>query len=94
MIIYGLKNCDACRKALRANPGATLRDIRDEPLSAVERARFIAARGAGLINQRSATWRGLSADARAASSDALIAAYSTLIKRPVIEIDGIIQPAG
>ena len=92
MIIYGLKNCDACRKALRANPGATLRDIRDHPLSADERARIIAARGPGVINQRSTTWRGLSEAERAQTPDALLAAHPALMKRPVIEIDGVVRP--
>ena len=80
MIIYGLKNCDACRKALRANPGATLRDLRDAPLSAAERARFVAALGDKLINTRSATWRKL--------TEAEIAAHPALIKRPVFETGG------
>ena len=88
MIIYGLKNCDACRKALRANPGATLRDLRDAPLSAAERARFVAALGDKLINTRSATWRKLTEAERAASAESLIAAHPALIKRPVFETGG------
>jgi len=92
MIIYGLKNCDKCRKALRANPGASLRDIRDEPLSADERARFLAVFGDKLINQRSTTWRGLTAVERAQTPDTLLAAHPALMKRPVIEIDGVVQP--
>ncbi|UPH72179.1 arsenate reductase [Abyssibius alkaniclasticus] len=88
MIIYGLKNCDACRKALRANPGATLRDLRDAPLSAAERARFVAALGDKLINTRSATWRKLTEAERAASPESLIAAHPALIKRPVFETGG------
>ena len=92
MIIYGLKNCDACRKALRANPGATLRDIRKEPLSATDRTRFLAVFGDKLINQRSTTWRGLSEAERAQTPDALLAAHPALMKRPVIEIDGVVQP--
>lgn len=89
MTLYGLKNCDSCRaalKALRAG-GQEVRfvDLRDPGLSEAERARFLAAFGDALINRRSTTWRGLDAGARQAEPDALLAAHPTLMKRPVIE---------
>lgn len=84
IVIYGIKTCDACRKALKALPGAQLRDIRAEPLSAAERAEFIAAFGDAILNRASTTWRGLDEAARGSAPDALLAAHPTLMKRPVI----------
>ncbi|MFB1025552.1 MAG: ArsC/Spx/MgsR family protein, partial [Octadecabacter sp.] len=44
--------------------------------------------GDAAINTRSTTWRNLSDDERALGTAALLAAHPTLMKRPVIEIDG------
>ncbi len=82
--LYCLPNCDTCRKALKALPGARLRDIRAEPLTETERAEFLSAFGDKLINRASTTWRGLDEEARAAPPEALLAAHPTLMKRPVI----------
>ena len=84
MRIYGIKTCDTCRKAVR-ELNAELRDIRAEPLSTEDIARFLAAFGDALVNTRSTTWRGLDADARQARPEDLLAAHPTLMKRPVIE---------
>lgn len=91
--LYGLKNCDTCKKAIKALQTAgrevVFVDIREEAdlgskvpewLSAVESCQ--------LTNTRSTTWRNLSeADrARAVSEPAaLLQDNPTLIKRPVIE---------
>ena len=60
MILYGLKTCDTCRKALKSLPDAEFRDVRADgvPGEVLEsaHARF----GASLLNTRSTTWRGLS----------------------------------
>lgn len=85
--IYGIKTCDTCRKAIKAL-GVELRDIRSEPLSHQEFARFYAAFGEALLNTRSTTWRGLSDDERARPPLDLLADYPTLMKRPVIDKDG------
>ena len=87
MIVYGIKTCDTCRKAVKALE-AELRDIRADPLSEAERARFFAAFGSDLLNTRSTTWRGLSDEERARDPDALLAEHPTLMKRPVIDADG------
>ncbi|GAB4383650.1 arsenate reductase family protein [Albidovulum sp.] len=88
MVLYGLGSCDSCRKALKAIRAAgrevAFRDIRAEPLSAAERAEFVAAFGERIVNRASTTWRGLSQAQRAASPEALLAAHPTLMKRPVI----------
>jgi arsenate reductase len=87
MKIYGLKNCDTCRAALKAlaGQGAVLVDIRDTPLDDATRARFLDRFGEALINRRSTTWRGLSDDARAADPARLLADHPALMKRPVID---------
>ena len=89
MRIYGLKNCDTCRKALRdlnaQGNDATLIDVRETPLAAETRNRFWHAFGAALLNTRSTTWRGLSEAERTRAPLDLIAEHPTLMKRPVIE---------
>ena len=97
MIVYGLKACDTCRKALRAlreaGLEAELRDVREVPLSEADLLRFKAVFGEALINRRSTTWRELSEEKRAQDSVTLILAHPTLMKRPVIE-DGDILTLG
>ncbi len=92
MILYGIPGCDSCRKARAALAAAghavTFRDIRARPLDAAERAEFVAAFGAVLVNRTSATWRGLDSRTRAQEPAALLAAHPTLMKRPVIRARG------
>jgi arsenate reductase (glutaredoxin) len=89
--IYGLKTCDTCRKAIKALPGATLRDIRAQPLTAAEIAGFLDAFGEALVNRASTTWRGLDEAARAQTPQALRAAHPALMKRPVIAAGGALH---
>ena len=88
MQIYGLKNCDTCRKAqkalLAAGHDARLIDIRAEPLTRAMLESFEARFGADLVNTRSATWRGLNDGDRKGAPVDLIAAHPALMKRPVI----------
>ena len=88
ILIYGLKNCDSCRKARRALPGARFVDLRAEGVPAAVLARAHAAFGAALVNRRSATWRTLGAAERTRPPLALLAAHPALMKRPLIEADG------
>lgn len=88
MIIYGLKNCDTCRKALRSLPDATLVDVRADGVPDDVMARAFAQFGAALLNTRSTTWRGLDAQERDQDPLALIAAHPALMKRPLIDADG------
>ncbi len=92
MRLYGIKNCDTCRKALKKieNEGlsVTFVDVREQPLDPETLDRFLTAFGEKLINQRSTTWRGLSEEARAQTPSALLTAHPTLMKRPVIETAG------
>lgn len=86
-LIYGIKTCDTCRKAVKAM-GVELTDIRAEPLSREQLERFYTAFGEALLNTRSTTWRGLSEEERARAPLDLLADHPTLMKRPVIEKDG------
>ena len=89
IILHGLKTCDTCRKALKALEQSgrmvRFRDVRAEPLTAAEVARFRDAFGDALLNRASTTWRGLPDDVRAEPPERLIAAHPALMKRPVIE---------
>lgn len=87
MQLYGLRNCDTCRKALKALPGATLVDVREAGLPDAVRDRAWATFGARLVNTRSTTWRGLSEQERAEPSGDLLARHPALMKRPLI-VDG------
>ena len=92
MVLYGIKSCDTCRKALKALSEAgrdvVFRDVRAEPLTEAEIASFHAAFGERLINRASTTWRSLGEAERAAPPEALLASHPTLMKRPVIDRDG------
>ncbi|MCL4150692.1 UNVERIFIED_CONTAM: hypothetical protein GTU68_005833 [Idotea baltica] len=82
--IYGLKNCDTCRKALKALPEATLADVRAEgvPSDLLQRAQTQF--GEKLLNTRSTTWRNLDEENRARPPLDLIAEHPALMKRPLI----------
>ena len=88
MRIFGLKTCDTCRRALRALPGAEFVDVRAKPMSAAFWEDRLAEFGPALVNTRSATWRGLSAEERAAPPLALLQAHPALMKRPLVEAGG------
>jgi len=92
MHIYGLRNCDTCRKAekaLRDNGiEALLIDVRKDGIPAGELQRFQDTFGEQLLNRRSATWRQLSQAERQRDPLALLTAHPTLMKRPVIEHSG------
>lgn len=90
LTLYGLKNCDTCKKALKALEASDLAvqfvDIRAEADLDACVPNWLNAAGADvLINRRSTTWRGLSDAERESDPGALLKANPTLIKRPVIE---------
>ncbi|WP_227267432.1 arsenate reductase family protein [Roseobacter weihaiensis] len=84
MQLYGLKNCDTCRKALKALPTAQLLDVRSEGVPSEVLGAAHATFGDALLNTRSTTWRGLSDQERTGPPLALIKAYPALMKRPLI----------
>ncbi len=92
MRFFGLKSCDTCRKAFKSLASAghnpQVIDVRADGVSDADRSAIIATFGETAINRASTTWRGLSDDEKAADPAALLAAHPTLMKRPVIEMDG------
>ncbi len=88
MIIYGIKTCDTCRKALKKLDNAVLHDVRSDgfPPDLLDRA--LAAFGKDLLNTRSTTWRGLGESDRERPVLALIRDHPTLMKRPLIDAGG------
>ena len=87
MEIYGLKNCDTCRKAVKLLQSAVLVDVRVEGVPAGIMAAAFAQFEDALLNTRSTTWRGLTEEERAGAPLELIAQYPALMKRPLI-VDG------
>ena len=88
MILYGLKNCDTCRKALKSLGDVEFRDVRADGVPADVLKSAHGQFGAALLNTRSTTWRGLSEEERAADPLELLKAHPTLMKRPLIDDDG------
>lgn len=93
LTVYHLKNCDTCRKAIKALEGAghklNLVDVRADGLPASELEKFVAALGyETVLNTRSTTWRGLDeadkSDLTADIAIALMTEHPTLIKRPIV----------
>lgn len=92
--IYGLKNCDTCKKARKwldrfgiAHVFVDYRDDKPTPDMLVEWARQ-AGDFAALVNNFSTTWRQLPDNRKAAASDAewklLLREYPQLIRRPLV----------
>ena len=94
--LYGLKNCDTCKKALKsletAGIAAKFVDIRNEANLSEKVPSWLNAVSADLlINRRSTTWRNLDESQRADTPKTLLIANPTLIKRPVIETDNTVH---
>jgi arsenate reductase len=96
LTLYGLKNCDTCRKAKReleasGTPGKICRHPRRGGPSA-KLPVWLKAAPDKLVNKSSATWRKLTnaekAKAGTNGEKALLSKHPTLIKRPVIENAG------
>ena len=94
IIVYGLKNCDTCRKALTWLKAEKIAhqfvDFKTDAPAKADVARFAKAVGwEKLLNKASTTWRALGdevkADLTEAMAIALMAEHPALIKRPVFE---------
>lgn len=94
IVIYGLKNCDSCRKAVklveaRGKP-YRFHDLRGDGLPGERLGGWLTAVGwETLLNRRSTTWRELPESEKSnldpLKASRLLARHPTLIKRPVIE---------
>lgn len=92
--IYGLKNCDTCRKARKwfaeHNIDVSFTDYRDQPVTALQLQQWQQTLGGWLklVNRASPTWRNLPEDRKTPESDQdwlqLIAEFPTLVRRPVV----------
>lgn len=85
MILYGLKNCDSCRNALKALPNAELQDVSVTPVPEEILDRALNQFGEKLLNTRSTTWRGLKDEERAQEPKTLLVEHPKLMKRPLID---------
>lgn len=94
--IYGIGNCDKCRKACKwlAQSGRAYRwhDLRTDGIDQARLRSWIDAVGLEkLVNRRSTTWRSLGENERARALDVdvapeLLTRHPTLIKRPVLQL--------
>lgn len=92
--VYGLKNCDTCRKALTWLKAEKIAhqfvDFKNDAPAKADVTRFAKAVGwEKLLNKASTTWRGLGeevkADLNEAMAIALMTEHPALIKRPVFQ---------
>jgi|TARA_B110000914_G_C15518200_1_gene475069 arsenate reductase len=99
IILYGLKNCDSCKKAkkwLALNKiNYNYHDIRADGLNEVTLELWSNIVNLELLlNRRSTTWRNLpDADKNKINNENIIhyfLAYPTLIKRPIIKNNNLI----
>jgi arsenate reductase len=102
LTVYHLKNCDTCKKAIKALNDAgkslSLVDVRENGIQKSELARLVNEVGFDvMLNTRSTTWRGLESEEKsemtAQKALDLMSKYPTLIKRPVID-DGKLVTVG
>jgi Spx/MgsR family transcriptional regulator len=95
--LYGLPQCDTCKKARRwldAHKVAyRFTDYREQPIAPASLKAWAGVLGwEKLVNRASTTWRSLGDAQKAASTDAqwlaLIKEHPALVKRPVAVKDG------
>ena len=98
LTVYGIKQCDTCRKALKWLSGQGIEhrfhDFRTDGLSADLLQSWLDSSFAGkLLNRRSTTWRQLSDEQRQSEGAALLELllqHPTLVKRPVFVTNEIV----
>lgn len=95
--VYGIKNCDTVKRALKALDAANIEycfhDFRADGLEAARAQQWLDRLGLdAVLNRRGTTWRGLDDATRdgvtAGNAAALLASQPSLVKRPVIEHSG------
>ena len=96
--VYGIKQCDTCRKALKWLQSEGIEHVfHDFRIDGLERGLVTSwlnsAFSERLVNRRSTSWRQLSDRQKQAAGNALVdllMEFPTLIKRPVFVRDDII----
>lgn len=102
--LYGLKNCDTCRKALKwlerfsmPHEFVDYREHRQAPETLVEWRDKLGGWDA-MVNKSSTTWRNLPPARKAAASDAewklLLREYPALVRRPLVVTDDGVASQG
>jgi Spx/MgsR family transcriptional regulator len=95
--VYGLKNCDTCRKALNwletRGYACQFHDFRTEGVNETHLRRWVEEMGwEKVLNKQSTTWRSLpesdKAGLDAERAIGLMMRHAALIKRPVFENHG------
>ncbi|MEM8986346.1 MAG: Spx/MgsR family RNA polymerase-binding regulatory protein [Pseudomonadota bacterium] len=98
-VLYGLKNCDTCRKAAawlkKSGFEVDVQDVREDRLSLAMLKTIVSAFGPEtVVNRRSTTWRGLSdvekSDLSEKKALVLLKAHPALMKRPVIQVGAVL----
>lgn len=98
LTVYGIKQCDTCRKALKWLSGQGIEhrfhDFRVDGLdAALLQDWFDSPFAEKLVNRRSTSWRQLTDEQRLLKGNAqiqLLLEFPTLIKRPVFVTDDMI----
>lgn len=95
--VYGLKNCDATRKAVKilqeSGSPAQIHDLRLDGLPPNLLREWIKELGwETMLNKRGTTWRGLPEEMKGGmdekKAEMLMSDHPALIKRPIINRDG------
>lgn len=99
--LYGIKNCDTVKKARhwldQHGVAYHFHDFRVDGVEERQLARWVKHLGwEALLNRRGTSWRGLPKTLRdkitdAGSATAAMLTHPTLIKRPVLEINGALR---
>ncbi len=95
--VYGLKNCDSTRKALKileeSGKPAEIHDLRLDGLPPKLLRAWLKQLGwEAMLNKRGTTWRGLpeemKEDMDENKAEMLMSDHPSLIKRPILDRDG------
>ena len=86
MIIYGLKNCDACKTLLKAKPHFELVDVNIMPVPEDILNEALKSFGEKLINKSSTTWRKLDIKTREQKPLEIIRLHPKVMKRPLVQL--------
>lgn len=97
-MVYGIPNCDTIKKTLdwykKNNIAVEFRDYKKSGITKVKLAGWCKKVGYEiLLNKKSTTWRSLAPEVQQKITNekaaiALMQEYTSLIKRPVVEING------
>jgi len=104
MIVYGIKNCNTVKTALdwldRHNIAYTFHDYKKRGVTAAKLTDWIKQVGwESLVNKRGTTWKQLEDSVKEgvtnqATAIALMIEKTSVIKRPLIEVDGNVVALG